>query len=65
MVSANSDVDDSGMLYDVHVQSIIDSNDELETLNKSRPTADIDKFFTPAPKIEGKTKQHVKCLSCL
>jgi len=54
------------MHRDVNVQPIVDSDDDdiPKTLNKSRPRADIDHFFRPAPKIPGEKKGHLQCLSC-
>jgi len=37
------------------------------TLNKTRPTADTEEFFTPVPfsaKVPGDKKKRVKCTSC-
>ena len=63
---AKNNVDSSRMHRDVNVQPIVDSDDDdiPKTLNKSRPRADIDHFFRPAPKIPGEKKGHLQCLSC-
>jgi hypothetical protein len=54
----------------VDIQSIGDTDDEEKvplTLNKTRPTADTEEFFTPVPfsaKVPGDKKKRVKCTSC-
>ena len=57
------------MHADVHVQNIEDSGDDETplTLNKTRPRADIDEFFAPAPKsatVPGDKKKRFGCKTC-
>ena len=57
------------MHADIHVQNIKDSDDDgtLVTLNKTRPTADIDEFFAPALKsatVPGDKKKRFRCKTC-
>jgi hypothetical protein len=58
------------MHADVHVQIIEDSDDDETplTLNKTRPTADVDEFFAPAPKsatVPGDKKKRFRCKTCM
>ena len=58
------------MHADVHVQNIVDSGDDETplTLNKTRPRADIDKFFAPASKsaaVPGDKKKRLRCKTCV
>ena len=63
-------VDADGMHEDVHVQSIDGSDDDQEvwTLNKTRPTADTEEFFKPVAHsekpVKGDKKKRVKCMPC-
>jgi hypothetical protein len=57
------------MHTNVHVQVIGDSDDDQEasTLNRTRPTADIEEFFQPlslADKVKGDKIKRVKCVPC-
>ena len=57
------------MHADVHVQNIeeLDDDGAPVTLNKTRPSADIDEFFAPAPKsatVPGDKKKRLKCKTC-
>jgi hypothetical protein len=53
----------------IHVQNIdnADDNSVPVTLNKTKPTADIERFFKQLPassKLPGEKKPRAKCLSC-
>lgn len=54
----------------VHVQTIDDSDDDDHkriSLNKTKPTADIERFFMQLPasaKMPGDKKSRMRCLTC-